>query len=182
MCQGICCEIGRHGDEIKVWFGDPTETGIELDSHAAIRKFHGLPEISRTGWRRTPLEHYFHDTPESAEKMERHFDEGRPEWWDGDCDAAVNAALDVELHRRSAMPAFPGYPKFIGKNVVIPWTACGGSIDASAATSLSLPKLETCSGSIDARAATSLSLPNLKSSGYIYASAATEYDCPIKRK
>ena len=141
MCMGICCWVGKHGDEIKIWFGDPAEPGEDRDSHEKIAEFHGLPEIKADYWRRTPLEHYFHDTVEPAEKMERHFDEGKPTWWDEDCDAAVNSALQTELNLREKMArtgGYPGYPKFVGKNVVVPWTEIG-YLDARAATSIALP-------------------------------------------
>jgi len=62
--------------------------------------------------------------------------------------------------------------------IVLPQVCSAGSIDARAATSLSLPALTTCAGSIGARAATSLSLPALQTSGYIDARAATSLSLP----
>ena len=132
MCLGVCCEVGKHGDEIMVWFGDPAEMTKERDSHTAIRAFHKLPEIKGTDWRQTPLEFYFHDTPEPASTMELHFDELRPDWWSSDVDATVRARVQEELNLRDRIHAkkkvWPGFPKFIGKNVVADWM--GGYVDA----------------------------------------------------
>jgi hypothetical protein len=173
MCQGVSCEVGIHGDEVVVWFGDPEEMSKERDSHAAIRKFHKLPEINSVEWSRTPLEFYFHDTTEPANQMELHFDEGQPNWWNEEVEATVRGKVQEELNLRDSIhrkkKVWPGFAKFIGRNVSVNWS--GGDVDASAATSVSLPQHRT--GYVYARAATSVSLPQHRT-GTVYASAAIQ--------
>ena len=178
MCLGICCEVGRHGDEIRVWGGDPAEMSEKRDSHSEIRKFHNLPEITGTVWKRTPLEHYFKTGFERADQMERHFDEGRPDWWDADCDAAVDAWLQTEMDSRSKMErdgvGYPGYPKIIG-DIQIPWRKIVGDLDAGAATSFSAPALVECNY-LNVRAATSFSAPALVECGTLDVLESTKFN------
>ena len=134
MCVGISCEVGRHGDEIRVWFGDPAETSAKRDSHTAIRKFHKFPEITLGNWRRTPIEFHPVDSWEDAARWHLHFDARKPDWWDDECEAFTRAELQGEINRRLTSvkntKVWPGSITEERLTIGVPWEKIGGDVYA----------------------------------------------------
>ena len=150
MCIGISCEIGRHGDEIVIWFGDPSENGPDRDSHTIIRKFNRIPEIYTDNWRRTPIELWLAGDWKNANDYKINFDESKPDWWDLDCESALRSRLKTEINlRRKSVEQnglWPGSVKVVGKSAV-EWTSVGGYLDVHA--DFSAPVLTSVGGYLD---------------------------------
>jgi hypothetical protein len=186
MCQGICFEVGKHGDEIKVWAGDPNEVGNDRDSHSAIRKFNKIPEVTSESWRRTPIECWMNTGWERAEDYAIHFDDGKPNWWDDECQSALISALQSEIGRRqywhNKHGVWPGYPKIVG-DVSAPWKAIGGYLDVSGTAKFDAPVLTSIGGYLAVSGPAKFDAPVLTSiGGNLDVSDTAKFDAPKLKK
>lgn len=208
MCYGISCEVGRLGDEIMVWFGDPKDTSASRDSHREIRIFHGLPEVTRHSQHRTPIEMWPTTSLTDAATFHRHFDDWdlfnwvSPWWWDEDCDDAVRLALERELRRRhkhaKETGVWPGSVYDSKLKAPFPYERIGGHLfvvgDAKYGTLRSVggemhingdavfPRLECVGDTVSVIGKSKISFPKLKEIGNdLRLPFARGFDAPMLR-
>ena len=151
MCYGVSCEVGKIGDEVKVWFGDPTITSADIDSHNKIREFHKLPEVTNSHTcRRTPIEMWPVDSWTDADKWHLHFDESKPEWWDDSCESKLRSELHKELRRRNKLAnetgVWAGSIKTEKLVIDFPFKSVGGDLYIYGSAKLEAPALESVNG------------------------------------